>query len=76
MIQDNVENRRRSIKRTFRKAEVKTAIGKITASGKKRKPRAIRSVEIYINGKKVFGRGEVKHHAKAHEEEKTMGDDN
>lgn len=75
MIQDNYDNRRRSIKRTFKKAEVKTAFNKFTATGKKRRARAIRSVEIYINGKKVFGRGEVKHPVKVHEEEKTMADE-
>ena len=82
MIQDNVENRRRSITRTFRKADVKSVIDKFIGGGKKdteKKPVEKKHkkpvVEIYINGKKLFGKGNSAQVEPTIEDEKTMGDD-
>ena len=82
MIQDNVENRRRSITRTFRKADVKSVIDKFIGGGKKdteKKPVEKKHkkpvVEIYINGKKLFGKGNSAQVEPTIEDEKSMGDD-
>ena len=76
MQQDNVDNRRRAITRTFRKADAKETIERFVGKGKSLVQSGARQIENFISGKKRKPMSTPKKPvAPVVEDDKTMGNE-